>query len=124
MMQERIRIMENVPLSDFVVSIMLLELCQCPICNVFPTVRAIFIVDVERKALASVNGDKNGMWNNIRDIAPEICAPTYVWNTDYPILYFSFRCWKNGWAHVYDIIKDSLKKNIAFSEGAVEASSH
>ena len=53
MVQQGVNVVENIPLADRLVAVMLLELFQRPIGDVFAAVAAVFIVDVEGEALWS-----------------------------------------------------------------------
>ena len=61
MVQERVVIVEDVPLGDGVVAVVGSEFCQCPIGDVFLSVRAILVVGVEGEALGITCDMK--IWN-------------------------------------------------------------
>jgi hypothetical protein len=64
MMQDAVDVVENVPLADLLVVVVLAEMLQRPIGDVLPPVRAVFVVDVEREALVGVGRSKEMLLRN------------------------------------------------------------
>ena len=51
MVQQPVHVVEDVPLGDGIVPVLLAEGLQRPVRNVFPPIRAVFVVNIEGEAL-------------------------------------------------------------------------
>jgi hypothetical protein len=51
MMQQRVDVVKDIPLGDFVVAVMIAKFRKRPVGDVLPSIRAVFVIGVKRKAL-------------------------------------------------------------------------
>ena len=117
MVQDAIRIVEDVPLGDGIVAVMHAEVLQRPIGNVFAAVSAIFIVDVEGEALRGTLREYVGNFvYHEREHRPGPAG----FEPDDLVFCLCRGCRKSARKHGHDMIERSVKKQIRFREGPVD----
>ena len=89
MVQERVVIVEDVPLGNAVITVVGSEFCQRPIGDVLSAVGAVLIVGVEGKALKTITRcECVKVRNQIRHQRIEACSETVITDDYHSIVRF------------------------------------
>src|ERR1700680_1371066 len=88
MMQDGVRVMEDIPLGDGRVCVADAKLFERPVGNVLAAVGAVFVVGVEGEALEAIARTNMEVWDVRHDQRAEGGSRGYVVYADKPVLSF------------------------------------